>query len=136
MIPYKTKSKKVPGSNLSEVARSVMFIFHSIEKRTKRKPYIRSAYFKKEKIFFDNFWEHLNQKSPRERFKRLKCFKPAIELIKNSRNKPISKPEVYYSKIILHRFYGLTADREEFYVQIKEDKKRKRKFFMSCFPPE
>jgi hypothetical protein len=45
-------------------------------------------YFKKEKIFFDYFWAHLKQKGPKERFKRLKFLRSALEVIQNSRNSP------------------------------------------------
>ncbi len=136
MILYKAKSKKSSGTNLSEVAHIVSLIFQKIKKKTKRHPYIRSVYFKKEKIFLNYFWDHLHQKAPRERFKRLKFFSAAIELIQNSRNAPISKPNSNNPKEILHRFAGTTKEGELFFVHIKEDKKRGQKFFMSCFPPE
>jgi len=138
MIPYQTKSKKLPGTNLGEVYRSSWLAYHEIEKQTKRRPYVRSAYFKKEKVFFDFFWDHLKQKSPKERFKRLKYFKAACDLIKYSKNIPIAKPNPNNAKEIYYRFAGLTAEKELFFVQIKEVKKRgqKPKYFMSCFPPE
>jgi hypothetical protein len=63
----------------------------------------------------------------------LKYFGASIDLIKHSRNKPTSKSEIHSSGIILHRFYGITTEGDKFCVQIKEDKKRKKKFFMSCF---
>jgi hypothetical protein len=135
MIPYQTKLKKLPGTNLAEVYKNADKLFREISRRTKRRPYVRSAYFKREKIFFDYYWNHLRHKPPNDRFKRLRYFGAAIDLIKNSRNKPISKSNPNKVGEIVHRFGGLTAEKELFYVQIKEDKKRKRKFFMSCFPP-
>ena len=49
--------------------------------------------------------------------------------------KPENFPELAIQKLeILHRFAGLTKNRELFYVQIKEDKRSGRKYFMSCFP--
>lgn len=36
---------------------------------------------------------------------------------------------------MIYRFAELTAEKELFYVQIKEDKK-KHKYFMSCFTEE
>jgi hypothetical protein len=136
MIPYPTKIKKLPGTSYGEVRKQAVFLFNQIKKRTKRRPYIRSAYFNKQKVFFDYFWQHLFQKSPKERYKRLKYFGSAIEAIKNSRNQPSSKQNPNKPSEILHRFAGLTKDKELFYVQIKEDKKSGRKYFMSCFPPE
>ena len=136
MIPYYTKCGKLAGSNYSEVRKSANFIFKNIKSRTKWRPYVRSAYFNKQKIFFDYFWEHLTQKRPPERFRRLKYFLAAIELIRNSRNEPSSKENPNRPSEILHRFAGLTKNKDLFYVQIKEDKKSERKYFMSCFPPE
>lgn len=131
MIPYQTKSKKISGSSYGEVLKNAFSLFNEIEKKTKRRPYLRSAYFKKDKIFFDYFKKHIFQKSPKERMKRLKYFRAAVELIKYSNNKPIvkeNKNEIFY------RFAGMTKERELFFVQIKENKKGE-KYFMSCFPP-
>ncbi|KKP79665.1 MAG: hypothetical protein A2271_03170 [Candidatus Moranbacteria bacterium RIFOXYA12_FULL_35_19] len=135
MIPYQTKSKKISGTSYGEVMHGAMAVFDEIKKKTKRRPYIRSAYFKKEKIFLDYFREHLFQKSVKDRMQRLKYFKATCELIKYSKTGPIEKTELFEKKEILYRFAGLTMEKELFYVQIKEDKKRKRKYLMSCFPP-
>lgn len=135
IIPYQTKSKKVAGTNLGEVYENAQRIYREIASRTKRRPYIKSAYFDKEKVFFDYFWDHLRQKSPKIRFERLIYFRAACDLIKNSRNKPIIKPNPNKPKETFYKFAGLTADKGIFYVQIKEDKKKKGKYFMSCFPP-
>jgi len=115
--------------------RNAFNIFDEIKKKTKRRPYIRSAYFKKEKIFFDYFREHLFQKLPKERMRRLKYFAAACELIRSSKVGPVEKTESFEKRETLYRFTGLTAEKELFYVQIKEDK-RKRKYFMSCFGPK
>lgn len=135
MIPYQTKSGKIAGTSYGEVMRGFLFDYDKIKKQTKRRPYIRSAYFRKEKVFLDYFREHLFQKSPKERMKRLKYFRAACELIKNSQIGPIEKTESFEKKETLYRFAGLTIEKGLFYVQIKEDK-RKRKYFMSCFSGE
>jgi hypothetical protein len=132
---YQTKSRRLPGSNYKELREHALKIYKQIEQQTKRRPYIRSAYFKKEKIFFDYFWDHLWQKKARDRMKRLPYFLVAIELIKYSRIKPSSKLNPNVKNEILHRFAGITKDKRIFYVQIKENKKGK-KYFMSCFSPE
>ena len=136
MIPYKTKIKKVGGTSYKEVVKKARAIFHLIEKRSKRIAYLRSGYFDKEKIFINLFWTHLNQKSPRERIKRLKFIGCAFDLIENSRDKPSSKPNPNNKKELLHRFGGVTQKGELFYVQIKESTKTKRKDFMSVFSAE
>jgi len=132
MIPYQAKSRKVSGSSYGEVLRNAFAVFDEIKKKTKRRPYVRSAYFKKEKIFLDYFREHLFQKSPKERMARLKYFKAAVELVKNSKNDPAVKDNPNKRGEVLHKFAGLTAEKELFFVQIKEDK-RGRKYMMSCF---
>lgn len=136
MIPYQTKIAKLSGTSYGEVLRKAQFLFDKVEKRTKRRPYIRSAYFKKEKVFFDFFWLHVRQKRPRERFQRLKYFGAALELIRLSKNDPSSKPNPNKTNEILHRFAGLTKEKELFYVQIKERRGGGKKYLMSCFPPE
>ena len=136
MTPYQTKINPLPGSNLGEIYHSAWRIYHQIEKITRRKPYVRSIYFKKEKVFFDFFWSHLKDKGPKQRFKRLKYFAAAISLIKNSRNKPIIKTNPKKGSEIYYRFAGLTKNNQLFIVQIKENKISKRKYFMSCFPVE
>jgi len=133
MIPYQARSKKVPGTNYGEVMRNAFGLFDEIKKKTKRRPYVRSAYFKKEKVFFDYFREHLFQKLPKERMRRLKYFKAAVELVRFSRNDPVSKTSINKGKEVVYRFSGLTAEKELFFVQIKEDK-RERKYLMSFFP--
>ena len=134
MISYQTNKKKLPGTNYAEVRKNAVIVFNQIKKRTKRRPYVRSVYFNKQKIFFDYFWTHLSQKNPRERFKRLQYFEAAVELIKHSRNHPCSKQNPNRNTEILHRFAGLTKGKKLFYIQIKEDKKSDKKYFISCFP--
>ncbi|MBU4369814.1 hypothetical protein KKG58_03590 [Patescibacteria group bacterium] len=134
MIPYQTKIKKLPGTSYSEVRKGVNDLFKQIKSKTKRKPYIKSAYFNKQKIFFDFFWQHLFEKSFKERVRRLKYFGCALDLIKNSRNDPISFENPCRHSEILHRFVGLSKEKELFYVQIKENKKTNRKYLMSVFP--
>ncbi|MBU0731510.1 hypothetical protein KKC88_01350 [Patescibacteria group bacterium] len=131
---YQTNKYKLSGSNYREVRKQAIFCFNDVRRGTKRKPYLRSAYFKKQKIFFDFFWDHLLQKNPKERFIRLKYLSAAIDLVKNSRNHPISKQNPNIPKEILHRFKGYTKEKEIFYVQIKENKQNGKKYFISCFP--
>lgn len=135
IIPYKSKFGKLPGSNYGEVRKKAEAVFKQIKSKTKRRPYVKSAYFNKQKIFFDYFWIHLIQKKPQERYARLKYFEAAVDVIKNSRNTPVSKQNPNRNNEILHRFFGLTKNKELFYIQIKEDKKSGHKYFMSCFPP-
>ena len=133
LIPYSVKSAQLSGTTFKELERKARSVFKSIKSKTKRRSYIRSTYFNKQKIFFDYFWQHLKQKRERERKIRLQLFNIAIEVIENSRNAPTSNDNPANKNEILHRFAGLTKDKRLFYVQIKEDKRRNQKYFMSAF---
>lgn len=130
---YQCSKSKLPGSNYKEVIFHTREVFGTIEKRTKRQPYIRSAYFLKQKIFFNLFWKHLFDKSFPIRTKRLKYFEVGIELIQKSRNAPTSHDNPNNTEEILHRFSGITKEKEEFFVQIKETKRTGKKYLMSMF---
>jgi hypothetical protein len=135
MKAYQSKFKKLPGTDYKEIYPVALKIYKQIKRRTKRKPYIRSVYFKKDKIFLDYFWQHLRQKNWRDRNRRLKYYSCAIDLIRNSRMEPTSEQNPHKQKEILHRFAGTTKDKDVFIVQIKQDKKTGEKHFMSVFPP-
>ncbi len=135
MKAFKVKLKKFSGTKYSEVHRQAFPLYKEIKKRSRRKPYIRSVYFNKDKIFLELFWIHLwEKKNLRDKTRRLKYFACALELIKNSRCEPESEQNPNRHNEILHRFAGLTKDDELFYVQIKEDKKTDQKWLMSVFP--
>lgn len=132
---YSTKSKKLPGTNYSEVYKKAFGFYKQIKKQTKRRPYIRSVYFKKDKIFLGIFWQHLQYKlNFKDKIRRLKYFNCAIELMRNTKFDPTSKEDPNSKSDVLHRFMGITAEKEIFFVQIKEDKKTSQKYFISVFP--
>lgn len=134
MNPFQTKISRIRATRYGDVMKESLLLFQRIKKQTKRRPYIRSAYFRRQKVFFDYFWPHLFQKNPKERVRRLQYFPAALEVIRNSRNTPNSFENQHKRDEIFHRFVGLTKDKELFYVQIKENKRTGRKYFMSCFP--
>jgi len=135
MQAYRTQVKKLTGTDFHEVRKKAFGQYLQIKKRTKRKTYIRSAYFKKDKIFLDLFWSHLFEKKHfADLMRRMKFYPCAIELIQKSNFEPISKENPNKSSEILHRFGGITPDREMFFVQIKEDKKSNKKWLISVFP--
>jgi len=133
---YKTKAKKLSGTDYREIRRNALASYELIRKRTKRRPYVRSAYFNKEKIFLGLFWGHLYEKNYRDQRRRMKLFNCAIELIQKSRINPVSKVNVDKPRETLHRLSGLTPDNELFFVQIKEDRIKKQKWLTSIFPVE
>ncbi|MBU0731515.1 hypothetical protein KKC88_01375 [Patescibacteria group bacterium] len=131
---YQTKESILPGTSYKEVREQAILMIKQVKKGTKRKPYIRSVYFKRQKVFFDFFWAHLLEKNPKERFRRLKYLAAGIEVIKKTRHDSATQENPHKSGEILHRFAGLTREKELFYVQIKEDKRTHAKYFMSIFP--
>lgn len=135
MKEYVVKTTKLSGTKYSEVLKNAFNIYSKIKKYTKRRPYIRSAYFNKDKIFLSLFWHHLNDKlNLKDKTRRVKFFPCALELIKNSRFDPTSKEDVGRKSEILHRFKGITQKNEVFYVQIKENKRNNQKYLISVFP--
>ncbi len=137
MQVYKTKVGKLSGSDFHEVHRKAFGLYTEIKKSSKRRTYLRSAFFDKEKIFLDLFWHHLFEKSNwRDRVRRLRYYGCALELIKNSRYNPNITKNPNAPNEVLYRFYGASAENELFCVQIKENLKKKQKFLISVFPAE
>jgi len=131
---YRAKSDVLAGTNLSEVTSQAWRLLHAVERRTRRQPYIRSAYFNKQKVFVNFFWPHLRQKVPPERTRRLKYLKAALEVIRYSRFHPQTRQNTSKPQELLHRFGGITSGGQKFYAQLKENKRTNRLYFMSCFP--
>jgi len=136
MNTYHSKYTKLSGSSYNELERKARKIHNDIAKRTKRNAYVRSKYFKKDKIFIKLFWEHLNQKSQRNRKRRLKYYECAIDLLRNNTFEPDTRPNPNGKHEIVHRFSGLTSGGELFYVQVKEDIRNDNKYLISVFPPK
>ena len=47
---YKTKARKFSGTEFREVHKPAFGLYTEIKKKSKRRTYVRSAYFNKEKI--------------------------------------------------------------------------------------
>lgn len=134
---YKTKTKKFAGTSYTEIRKKAFSLYQEIKRKSKRKPYVRSAYFKKGKIFLALFWGHLfKEKNYWDQMRRMKFYACGIELIQKSHFEPISKENPNKPGEILHRFAGTSADNKPFFVQIKEDKKTSQKWLISIFPVE
>ena len=123
MNVYHSKYNKLAGTSYREIEGKARLIYKSEVAKSKRNPYVRSAFFKKEKVFLALFWSHLNQKTRRCRKQRLKYFECALDLLKNTTCAPITKPNPNGRNELVHRFGGITKDSELFYVQVKEDLK-------------
>ncbi len=133
---YQTKIKKLSGSDYREVHSQAIELYKELKRKTKRRPYIRSIYFNKDKIFLETYWQHLYEKENfRDKIRRMKYFPCAVELIQKSRMEPTSKENPNKRTEILHRFAGATEEHELFFVQIREHKGAGEKWLMSIFPP-
>jgi hypothetical protein len=130
---YQSKCTCISGDNYADKERKARQVYNEIAAKTKRMPYVRSAYFKREKVFLKLFWNHLAQKRLADRSRRIIYYRPAIDLIRNSRVAP-EITNLDMSREVYYRFYGRTADGKEFIVQIKQNKSG-GKYHMSVFPP-
>jgi len=133
---YRTKTAKLAGTDYHEVIRKARRVYKDIASKSKRKPYIRSAYFKKEKVFLDYFWQHLQEKNWRDRRRRLHFYTCALDLIRNSHIAPVTVRNPNRPSEKLYRFSGITKNKEVFVVQVKEDVNRNEKYFISVYPTE
>ena len=132
---YLSKYSPTPSTAHAMVIKAARAEYHKIQKLSpRREAYVRSKYFRRDKVFINQFWEHLKQKRPGDVVRRARLFVPAIDLIRNT----TISPETIYSQedkdMELHRFYGTTRSGVDFVVQIRESKRSKRKDFMSVFP--
>lgn len=131
---YYSKTPRFSGTDDKEVYSKARLLYFSLIQNKKRRPYIRSVYFDKDKIFIDTFWQHMHQKNRRDRNRRMRYLPCAIELIRNSHFHPVTVQNPNKPQEILHRFEGITLNKESFCVQVKEHKRTGEKSLMSIFP--
>lgn len=130
---YQSRYSKLTGSSYLELERKARKLYNEVAKRTKRNAYIRSKYFKKDKIFIKLFWEHLSQKKQGDRRRRLEYYQCALDALRNTDVKPEIKPNPNHKNEIVYRFFARTKEGSQFYIQVKQDK-RGNKHFISVFP--
>ena len=131
---YHTQISKLNGTDYGEVLRKAHTIYNRIASKTKRKPYVRSVYFKKEKVFLDYFWQHLQQTNRRDSLRRIRFYACALDLVMNSHAQPLIEQNRNKPSEMLYRFAGVTKEKDVFFVQIKENIHKKNKYFISVFP--
>lgn len=88
MNVYNTKYPQLSGSSYNEVLKRARQEYNVIAHSTKRQPYIKSKYFSGEKVFLAVFWTHLMDKNQKDRTKRLRFYKAALDLLRNSQINP------------------------------------------------
>lgn len=130
---FEVRSKPFSGSNYGNIYKKAYVTYKEICKKSKRRTYVRSKYFKGGKIFIAVFWGHLKEKRFNDRARRLKFYNCALELLTKSK----IAPEEFFNtdtKEFFYRFYGRCKSNEKFIVQIKESGKKKEKQLISIFP--
>lgn len=132
--PYRVKTKPLSGHNYPDIIPQARRIFRALQKQTHRRPYVRSAYFDKQKIFFDYFWQHMEEKVIADRVRRLRYFPCALELLRNTRHDPITFIDPTQPNMLVHRFLGIAGNGSRFWVLVKENRKTNRKQLLSLFP--
>jgi hypothetical protein len=133
MEAYKSRYGRISGTDAEVVAKARREYRHIQKLTPRRRPYVRSRYFKKDKVFLNLFWEHLAQKQAEDQIRRLRYFLSSVELLRHTTAKPsmmVSKASINH---ILFRFYG-EAKGWGFYVQVKQNKRSGRKDLISVFP--
>lgn len=134
---FQIKGRKIPGTKFRIVHKKAFRYYQEIKRKSKRRPYVRSTYFNKEKIFISLFWHHVfENRLYTDQLRRLKFFPCGIELMKSTTFAPESKDNPNKPSEILHRFAGFTGDNEFFIVQIKENKNTSEKFLISIYPAD
>ena len=131
---FESRYARLNGKIYLDLVRDAREIYNQIVRRTKRNPYVRSKYFKNSKVFLNVFWNHLAQKNPSDRKRRLRFFPCAIDLLRNTTYEPDMVLNPNKTSEILYRFHGKSADGASFTVQVKRDNRSDNKFFMSVFP--
>jgi hypothetical protein len=85
---YKSRYASLSGSHSRELYQKAHAAQRALMKSSRRKAYVRSKFFKLQKVFLDTFWIHLSQKNSGERRRRIAFFVCALDLIKNTTNQP------------------------------------------------
>ena len=138
MKVYQSKHKKLPGTSYEELIKAARKIYHDIEKKTKRTPYVKTnkrSYFEGKKIFLNMFFVHLDQKSRIDRKRRLRYFACGLDLVQHTKYEPIIKKNPNTKSETLYRFAGVSAEGDLFYVQLKSNQ-RGNIYLMSVYPPQ
>ena len=83
MTIFISRYARLHGPSYDEVVAHTRKEFNTIRCLTKRQPYVRSKYFRGDKIFMTVFWDHVMQKHRGDRMCRLKLYKAVVDLLRN-----------------------------------------------------
>ena len=110
MNVYTSKYPRLPGSSYDEALNHARQEYNVIAHSTKRQPYVKSKYFNGNKVFLKVFWDHVMQKRLKERTRRLRFYRAALDVLRHSQITPETTFNADDRNILLHRFYGVTKD--------------------------
>jgi len=79
MNVYTSKYSRLPGSSYAEALSHARQEYNVIAHSTKRQPYVKSKYFNGNKVFLNVFWDHVMQKRLKERTRRLRFYRAALD---------------------------------------------------------
>lgn len=131
---FSCKTQPLKGHRFVEIMPQARQAFRALQRKTKRRPHVRSAYFNKDKIFFDFFWHHMQRKSVVDRARRLKYFPCALEVLRQSRQDPGTFVDKYQPNVIKHEFQGKAPDGMTFSIIVQQDRKKGEKQLLSIYP--
>lgn len=132
-MEFRSKHNRYGQTSYVDVVKWARAIYKPMADKTKRQPYVRSAYFDNQKILLATFWLHIKPKNSTDKARRLRFYLAAIDLIAHTKIGPELKKSTG-ATTAYYRFFGRTKDGHPFVVQIKENTKTGRKDLISIFP--
>lgn len=107
---WKVKALQFSSRTYEDARKEALSHFSKLKAKSKRKLYVKSDYFGKQKIFFDYFWDLVFQKPIGSRKQRLKLLPCAVELVQKSSFLPESTTNPNKKQEIFYRFEGVTQN--------------------------
>lgn len=108
---YQSKYGQLPGTSYQEVIKAAHYHHEKLQKRNpRRRVYVRSKYFKQDKVFLTLFWPHLLQKRKGDQMRRAKLYLCALDLLRNYNDMSGAIIERGHPESVLLRFKGRTRD--------------------------
>lgn len=135
MSYFQSKYHQLPGTSYQEVINAAYYHHQKLQRRNpRRRVYVRSKYFKRDKVFLTLFWPHLLQKRKGEQIRRAKLYLCALDLLRNYQDLDGAVIDRSHPESVLLRFKGRTKDGVLFIVQVKYQIRSDRRDFISVYP--
>jgi hypothetical protein len=132
---FKSKYVRSKEKIYADLVKNARAIEKSIERESgHRDAFVRSKSLRRKVFITKNnlFWVHLYSKNQYDRKRRLKYYMCAVDLIRNTTEKPVIDRNPNGKRELVYEYYGITADGFKFAVHLKEE--AGRLYFMSAFP--